>query len=84
MAKDGREPAKGTCRHRPAHLAGSMVQHLLPRGVQSVLVSHDALLSHKHHFSSSVVHAYGPLVPQRCLLCLLLSLAGEGYQDGEP
>lgn len=63
---------------QPAHLAGGVVEHLLPRRVQPVLVSHDALLGHKHHLPGSVVHAHGPLIPQGCLLCLLLGLGGRG------
>lgn len=67
-----------------AYLAGGVVEHLLPRGVQPVLVSHDTLLCHKHHLPRGVVHAHGPLVPQCSLLCLLLGLGEEGCQDQIP
>lgn len=67
--------------HCLAHLAGGVVEHLLPCGVQPVLVSHDALLSHKHHLPGSVVHAHSPLIPQCCLLCLLLGLGGRVGKD---
>ena len=76
------ELAEGTS-HCLAHLAGGVVEHLLPRGVQPVLVSHDALLSHKHHLPSSVVHAHSSLIPQCCLLCLLLGLGRGGGCVGE-
>lgn len=82
--KEVQELAGGTCWHCLAHLAGGVVEHLLPRGVQPVLVSHDALLSHKHHLPGSVVHAHSPLIPQCCLLCLLLGLEGKDHQDREP
>ena len=68
-------------RHCLAHLAGGVVEHLLPCGVQPVLVSHDALLSHKHHLPGSIVHAHSPLIPQCCLLCLLLGLGGGVGKD---
>lgn len=68
-------------RHFLAHLAGGVVEHLLPCGVQPVLVSHDALLSHKHHLPGSIVHAHSPLISQCCLLCLLLGLGGGVGKD---
>lgn len=60
----------------PSHyLGGSMVEHLLPGGIQGVLaVSHQALLSHVHHLPGSCVHRNRSLVAQSCLLGLLLSL----------
>lgn len=75
---------EGTCQPCLAHLAGGVVEHLLPRRVQPVLVSHDALLGHKHHLPGSIVHANSPLVSQGRLLCLLLGLGGEGCQGRSP
>lgn len=59
----------------PCYLGGSMVEHLLPGGVQGVpAVGHEALLCHVHHLPGSCVHGDGPLIAQRRLLGLLLSL----------
>lgn len=83
MANKVLEPLEGTCHHCLAHLAGGVVEHLLPCGVEPVLVRHNTLLCHKHHLPGSIVHAHSPLIPQCCLLCLLLGLGRKGHQDGE-
>lgn len=57
------------------HLGGSMVEHLLPGGIQGVLpIGHQALLCHVDHLPGGCVHGNGSLVAQSSLLGLLLSL----------
>lgn len=57
------------------YLGGSVVEHLLPGGIQGVLaISQQALLGHIDHLPGSCVHGNGSLVAQSCLLSLLLCL----------
>lgn len=57
------------------YLGGSVVEHLLPGGIQCVLpISHQALLCHIDHLPGSCVHRNRSLVAQSCLLGLLLGL----------
>ena len=66
---------KACVRPPVCYLGGSVVQHLLPGGIQSVLaISHQALLCHIDHLPGSCVHRDRSLVAQSCLLGLLLCL----------
>ena len=59
------------------YLSGGVVEHLLPGGVQGVPVGQQPLLRHVDHLPGRRVHGHRPLVPQGCLLGLLLGL-GRG------
>lgn len=57
------------------YLGGSVVEHLLPGGIQGVLtISHQTLLCHIDHLPGSCVHWNGSFVAQSCFLGLLLCL----------
>ena len=56
------------------YLSSSVVEHFLPSGVQGVPVCQETLLCHVDHLSGSRVHGHGPLIPEGCLLGLLLGL----------
>lgn len=61
------------------YLGGSMVEHLLPGGIQGVLaISHQTLLRHIDHLPGSCVHRNRSLIAQCCLLSLLLCLQRAG------
>lgn len=59
------------------YLGSGVVQHLLPGWVHGVPVCQEALFCHIHHLSGSSVHGHSPLIPQSCLLSLLLGLGEQ-------
>lgn len=63
------------------YLGGGMVQHLLPGWIHGVPVGQEPLLCHVHHLPGRSVHGHSPLIPQSCLLGLLLGLGGGGTKN---